>query len=243
MLRYSSAMRGYTTRAACRPFRHALSVAALCLAVALTAGFGGAVVDDGAAGSSHQDASTLSALRSLFAFNAFGAHTAAPAAPHTVAPAAPTAEARVRVARSVESATDIYREARVLSIITPPPTPAPAPASALPPLGAGDRIEVTLSFYYCEASADTPLRGDGGGFCGAMRDGTNVRSGAAACDFAYLGQRFRIEGDPTGRTYVCADTGSAVHGLHRDIWFQAAGEGWQWLDATGSRATIEVVSN
>ncbi len=74
-----------------------------------------------------------------------------------------------------------------------------------------------------------------------MRDGSVVRDGAAACDYDYLGQRFRIEGDPLKRTYFCADTGSAVHGLHRDIWFLDNGEGWRWQRQVGKTAVIEIV--
>ena len=63
----------------------------------------------------------------------------------------------------------------------------------------------------------------------------------AACDVAYLGQRFVIEGDPSGRTYVCADTGSAVHGLHRDIWFMSNREGWTWQQSVGEQAVIRIL--
>lgn len=109
-----------------------------------------------------------------------------------------------------------------------------------PPLGAGDVIEATVSFYYCE-QGDTANGGDGGGFCGAMRDGTVVYEGAAACAFTYLGQQFRIAGDPTERVYTCHDTGSAVHGLHRDIFFHSAADGWPWLQSVGTRVILEIV--
>jgi hypothetical protein len=110
---------------------------------------------------------------------------------------------------------------------------------ATPRLVPGDRPMVTLSFYYCEESAGA--RGDGGGFCGRMRDGSVVRPGAAACDVAYLGQRFRIHGDPSGRAYFCADTGSAVHGMHRDIWFLDNRAGWEWQNRVGRTAVIEIL--
>jgi hypothetical protein len=110
-----------------------------------------------------------------------------------------------------------------------------------PRLSPGDRPMVTLSFYYCEDSGGVHERGDGGAFCGRMRDGTFVRPGAAACDVAYLGQRFRITGDPTGRTYYCGDTGSAVHGMHRDIWFLDNRSGWEWQSRVGRAAVIEIL--
>ena len=109
-----------------------------------------------------------------------------------------------------------------------------------PPLTPGDRVLATVSFYYCEQTAGTPA-GDGGGFCGIMRDGTVVYPGAAACHLDYLGQLFRIVGDPVERIYRCADTGTAVQGLHRDIWFESSSEGWLWQYAIGTVATIEVL--
>ena len=110
-----------------------------------------------------------------------------------------------------------------------------------PPLQAGDRIGATLSFYYCETGRNAAVTGDGGGFCGAMRDGSVVRPGAAACDVAYLGQRFRIEGDPEQRQYICNDTGNLVHGLHRDIWFNVADDGADWVLKVGRVAVIEIL--
>jgi hypothetical protein len=112
--------------------------------------------------------------------------------------------------------------------------------TASPPLAGGDVIEATISFYYCE-QGDTEAGGDGGGFCGAMRDGTVVYEGAAACAYTYLGQQFRVVGDPTGRLYTCHDTGSAVHGLHRDIFFHSASDGWPWLRVVGTRVMLEIV--
>jgi hypothetical protein len=140
------------------------------------------------------------------------------------------------------------------------PTPAVIPANAqpfeasraeaaatqvaripAPPLRVGDRISVSLSFYYCEPGTNPAVIGDGGGFCGHMRDGTIVRPGAAACDYEYLGQRFRIEGDPDQREYVCNDTGNLVVGLHRDIWFNVADEGADWVLKVGRSAVIEIL--
>ncbi|MCH8155212.1 MAG: hypothetical protein IH786_08110 [Proteobacteria bacterium] len=53
---------------------------------------------------------------------------------------------------------------------------------------------------------------------------------------------FRIEGDPNVRTYTCEDTGSAVHGEHRDIWFNLSDDGWRWLQEVGPSAYI-VIAN
>ena len=113
-------------------------------------------------------------------------------------------------------------------------------ATSTPELAPGDRVVATVSFYYCAAGAGHA--GDGGSWCGAMRDGTVVYPGAAACDYTYLGQQFRIEGDPTGRVYTCNDTGSAVHGLHRDIWFPTNTEGWSWQREVGRNVVIQIVN-
>jgi hypothetical protein len=125
------------------------------------------------------------------------------------------------------------------AMVTAAPTPPPRPPA--PVLAAGDRAQATLSFYYCEQGESAMPAGDGGRFCGKMRNGTVVHDGAAACDYAYMGQRFRIEGDPLEREYVCADTGSAVHGLHRDIWFHNSDDGWAWQQIVGQRAVIEII--
>ena len=108
-----------------------------------------------------------------------------------------------------------------------------------PPLATGDIVEATISFYYCDQGGAS--LGDGGGFCGAMRDGTIVYEGAAACALTYLGQRFRIVGDPSERVYTCHDTGNAVLGLHRDIFFHSAADGWPWLASVGTRAVLEII--
>ena len=113
--------------------------------------------------------------------------------------------------------------------------------AASQPLQPGDRLTVPVTFYYCEDTTNGQRAGDGGGFCGAMRNGAVVHSGAAACDKAYLGQKFRIEGDPTDRMYVCADTGSGIQQQHRDIWFMSNGEGWAWQQVVGTSAVIQVL--
>lgn len=142
----------------------------------------------------------------------------------------------------------IARQQQALSARTAAARSAPAPVrarplelSTRPDFTPGTRVEVTLSYYYCTAGPSGRRVGDGGGFCGTMRNGVRVHSGATACAHRYLGQRFRIIGDPTARTYTCEDTGSAVHGLHRDVWFQTADAGRSWLRAVGQRAVIEIV--
>ena len=143
-------------------------------------------------------------------------------------------EARARIVPAAPPEVDVRSLARTLSITDEVTDARP------PELSTGDRVTVSLSFYYCEHSAGTP-RGDGGGFCGVMRDGSSVYPGAAACDIAYLGQLFRIEDDPASLIYRCADTGSAVGAEHRDIWFQSSAEGWRWQLGIGRSAAIEIL--
>lgn len=128
-----------------------------------------------------------------------------------------------------------------LAAATVEPIVLPLTSIDEPELAPGDRVSATVSFYYCQRGDQGLHPGDGGGFCGVMRDGSVVYPGAAACAYKYLGQRFRIHGDPLDRVYLCADTGSAVHGLHRDIWFMTSDEGWDWQLDIGQVATIEIL--
>ena len=217
--------------------RHGLVIAALAALFALAVGLTGAIPsqDAGAASgpSSAPSRSSLEIVRGLI--ERVGEEPAA-AAPPSVAPAAsepsrpstsPALQLR-RVDSSISGSGVLARE-RITH------------ATATPELRPGDRAVATVSFYYCiEGTGPHPL-GDGGNFCGAMRDGRVVYPGAAACDYAYIGQRFRIQGDPSRRVYQCNDTGSAVHGLHRDIWFHSSDDGWRWQLAVGPRAVIEIV--
>ena len=144
---------------------------------------------------------------------------------------------RVRAPSTIDAAFVLERAAPVAEVAAPRAFPA-AEELALEP---GELVEATVSFYYCERGEQGLHPGDGGGFCGVMRDGTVVYPGAAACAYSYLGQRFRIVDDPLERIYVCADTGSAVHGLHRDIWFMSSDDGWDWQLNVGQVATIEIL--
>jgi len=143
---------------------------------------------------------------------------------------------------SAQALVSAGEAAAAVEVAAPPPAEVAVAADiSEPALAPGDRVTATLSFYYCEVGPKGRHVGDGGNFCGVMRDGTVVYDGAAACAYAYLGQQFRIIGDPTGRVYRCADTGSAVHGQHRDIWFMSSDAGWEWQLEVGQVATIEIL--
>ena len=153
-------------------------------------------------------------------------------------------------ARSVEAPTVEPQPLTALEPAEPVEQPEPAAPTitvlrtapgVAPNLEPGEHWEATVSFYYCEQGSRGRHPGDGGLFCGHMRNGEIVYDGAAACEYKYLGQRFRILGDPTQRIYTCADTGNAVLGLHRDIWFHNSDDGWDWQLIVGQVATIEIV--
>ena len=222
-----------------RRLRHGLVIATLALFTAVAVGASGAVLstdrDSADAASSSPERNSLQVLRDLLGARsadepaaADPAPSAAPAAPARAAPSDGPAPSLPRVVASAGSALARLPE-------------RPSHAQATPPLQPGDRVVATISFYYCLESPSVNPSGDGGDFCGAMRDGVLVYPGAAACDLAYLGQRFRVLGDPLPRIYTCNDTGSAVHGLHRDIWFYASDEGWDWQRVVGTVAVLEVV--
>ena len=114
--------------------------------------------------------------------------------------------------------------------------PAETPAAEARPAGEG--VLAVISYYYCEAGEIAASIGDGGGFCSLMASGETVYAGAASCAPGQMGRRFTIEGDPTGRTYTCADTGSGVRGEHRDIWFATSDEGYLWFQIVGPSAYV-----
>lgn len=75
-----------------------------------------------------------------------------------------------------------------------------------------------------------------------MADGEDVHEGAAACGYAWeLGTRFTLEGDPTGRTYVCEDRGLGPW-LWVDLFFWDEADGYAWLAVVGSSAAASIAS-
>ncbi len=226
-------------RSLARPVRQAFTLSALGLLLAIAIGVGGYAMTaasgrDGISIASATSATTPSELSALSAVARPAFAVEATSAAVAAAPLRDQALPQARVA-----ATDPQPADGIVVAASAARRTIDAPASSTPKLAPGDRIGVPVSFYYCDQGAGSA--GDGGGFCGRMRDGSVVYNGAAACDVAYLGQRFRIQGDPLERIYKCADTGSAVHGLHRDIWFQSSDQGWSWQLSVGQAASIEIL--
>lgn len=114
------------------------------------------------------------------------------------------------------------------AVVAVAPAVAQAPAAVTTP-AVQAATWTRITFYDCVP----------GGYCRRTATGAQVAEGHAACDRSRLGWQFRIVGDPTGRTYTCTDTGSMVRGPHVDVWFYAAADGWRWLRAVGSYATVE----
>ena len=222
--------------------RHNLVFAGVAALIALAVGLTGATpsTDAGAASRPSSDAprapsrSSLEIVRGLIARVIEEPAAAAP--PPSIAQAGPEA-----TRLPTESATQLRRADASISRSAALTRERITHATATPTLRPGDRVLATVSFYYCVEGAGPHPSGDGGNFCGAMRDGLVVYPGAAACDYEYIGQRFRIQGDPSQRVYECNDTGSAVHGLHRDIWFHTSDDGWRWQLAVGPQAVLEIV--
>ncbi len=100
-----------------------------------------------------------------------------------------------------------------------------------PPVAAGTRLSSIVTFYACV----------GDGFCGRTASGVQVGPGSAACSSNLpFGTRFRIEGDPSGRVFVCNDRG-ALSSTWVDVWFYSVSEGRAWQSIVGSRAEIVIV--
>ena len=111
------------------------------------------------------------------------------------------------------------------------------------PTPDGTVVTARITYFYCTQGEIARGIGDGGGWCGHMANGEIVHAGAAACARDYLGQRFRIVGDPLDRVYTCKDTGGGVRGEHRDIWFENSDEGRLWLDQVGDSAQIQILAD
>lgn len=91
---------------------------------------------------------------------------------------------------------------------------------------------VNVTFYDCANQ----------GFCGRMYNGRKVYEGAAACSWNLsIGTRFRIVGDPTGRTYICEDRGLLAN-TWVDIFFYYPADGYRWQAQVGRYGTIEIVN-
>ena len=141
---------------------------------------------------------------------------------------------------SVQSTPSAGSEAtppRPVATVTAQARQALVPPQVAPAQQPGTLAPAQVTFYYCSGG----FVGDGGGFCGYTADGTPVQVGVAACDRAYMGQQFRVVGDPSGLVFRCADTGGAVHGSHRDMWFPTPASGGAWLAGVGYHVTIEVL--
>ncbi len=125
---------------------------------------------------------------------------------------------------------------RAGAVTTPEPEPEPEPEPAVAV------VEARITYFYCNQGTISAGIGDGGGFCGHMANGEIVHEGAAACSRDNFGQRFRIVGDPLGLTYTCKDTGNAVHGEQRDIWFDNSDDGLNFIRQVGATANVEILA-
>ena len=114
------------------------------------------------------------------------------------------------------------------------PTSASSEVQPEPGSQGVETLDAYVSFYACQGDQT-------GAYCGRMANGRIVHPGAAACGYAFeLGRRFRIMGDPTGRTYLCEDRGLGPY-VWVEPWFQTAAEGWAWLKKVGTQAVVEVL--
>ena len=99
------------------------------------------------------------------------------------------------------------------------------------PIAPGTRLGSVITFYACV----------GDGFCGNTASGMQVAAGSAACSSNLpFGTRFRIEGDPSGRVFLCNDRG-ALASTWVDVWFYSVAEGRAWQSVVGNRGQIIIV--
>ena len=74
----------------------------------------------------------------------------------------------------------------------------------------------------------------------AVIDWTAVR-GAIVCDRSRSLKAGNARAAEVDTTTARDSTGSAVHGLHRDIWFGSSDDGWTWQRSVGQAASIEIL--
>ena len=99
--------------------------------------------------------------------------------------------------------------------------PEPTPVQQVTPPG-GEEVVVWVTFYSCPP------------YCNHPAGPLPLAEGQAACDRAYMGWRFWLN----GREYVCNDTGSAVRGPHVDLFFWEEAVGWQYLKTYGTTGRL-----
>ena len=83
-------------------------------------------------------------------------------------------------------------------------------------------IAVYVTFYSCPP------------YCGDPSGPLALAEGQAACDPAYMGRRFSLNGSE----YVCNDPGGAGWGAHVDLFFWGEAEGWANLHQYGTEGEI-----
>lgn len=105
--------------------------------------------------------------------------------------------------------------------------PAPEPAQPQRAEAGGvaestEGISVYVTFYSCPP------------YCNHPAGPLPLAEGQAACDPAYMGRRFLLN----GAEYICNDTGSAVWGNHVDIFFWDEADGWAYLARYGTTGIL-----
>ena len=100
------------------------------------------------------------------------------------------------------------------------PTPAPIP-DTIPPTES-PKMPMYVTFYSCPP------------YCGDPSGPLPLGEGQAACDWAYMGRRFTLN----GHEWICNDTGGLVHGNHVDLFFWDANNGWAYLAQYGTEGIL-----
>lgn len=240
-------MNGYVAHVFAAAARRGLEVGVVCLALAVMAGFlalrgqepAPALVTASIADRIAEDiASAPRTTVAILATDLAATEGEYHAVRQPIAPGVHEVARLLSIEVPATSTPAAVARATARAVAAPPMVVTPyVPPVAVASLRPGEQVHASISFYYCERSNV----GDGGGFCGHTADGTPVQLGVAACARQYLGQVFRVVGDPSGMVFRCADTGSAVVGQHRDIWFPSAGAAGQWMAHVGYAAVIEIL--
>ncbi len=128
--------------------------------------------------------------------------------------------------REYQQVINALVEKAILATRTPTPTststPATTPSGPVGGAVSGNTTTVYISFYSCPP------------YCGDPSGPLPLADGQAACDWAYMGRRFLLN----GQEWICNDTGGMVQGAHMDLFFSSESEGWSYLSQYGTQGLL-----
>ena len=100
--------------------------------------------------------------------------------------------------------------------------PVPEPGLVPEPVWPDQEVAVYITIYSCPP------------YCGDPSGPLPLGEGQAACDWAYMGRRFMLN----GQEWICNDSGGLVRGNHVDLFFWDVNNGWAYLAQYGTEGIL-----